>query len=56
MKTYASAVKQSLIEAGFAVVKNERDDVWEVKDGPDVLLHSRSLADLLIKSARELGV
>lgn len=56
MNTYVSLVKQSLVEAGFSVQKNQRDDVWEVKDGPDVLLKSRSLGDLLLKSAKEFGV
>lgn len=56
MKTYVAAVQAALIEAGFVVEKNERDGVWEVKDGADVLLKSRSLGDVLSMSAKELGV
>lgn len=56
MNTYASTVRASLIEAGFAVEKNEREGFWEVKDGDEVLLRSRSLGDVLTMSAKELGV
>lgn len=56
MNTYASAVQASLIEAGFVIEKNNREGMWEIKDGTDVLMRSRSLGDLLNQSAKELGV
>lgn len=54
--TFASLVKSSLIAAGFTVSKDDSLGMWQVKDGSDMLLQSRSLGDLMNMSAKEFGL
>ena len=63
MRTYASTVKQSLIEAGFVLHKCDKLSQWQlyssqacVGNEKGYLMQSRALGDLLIKAAKEFGL
>ena len=66
MKTYASTIKQSLIEAGFVLHKCDNTQAWKLYSSEtcvkaDVksagyLMANRSLGDLLTKAAKDFGL
>ena len=63
MKTYASTIKQSLIEAGFVLHKCDKLSQWQlcssqacVKNEKAYLMQSKSQGDLLHKAAKEFNL
>lgn len=63
MRTYASTIKQSLIEAGFVLHKCGNTQAWKlysseacVRNEKGYLMTSRSLGDLLHKAAKEFNL
>jgi hypothetical protein len=63
MKTYASTIKKSLIEAGFVLHKCDKVSQWQlyssqacIKNEKGYLMQSRALGDLLLKAAKEFNL
>lgn len=63
MRTYASTIKQSLIEAGFVLHKCDKVSQWQlyssqacVRNENGYLMQSRALGDLLHNAAKEFGL
>jgi len=63
VKTYASTIKQSLIEAGFVLHKCDKLSQWQLyssqacaRNEKGYLIQSRSMGDLLFKAAKEFNL
>jgi len=54
--TFSSHILSQLTSSGFSVTKDLRENQWELRDGKEVVAHSKSLGDLCRRVAKDLGI
>lgn len=54
--TFTSSTQRTLTQAGFLVIKNEKESCWQVVDGNKVVMQNKALGCLMSKAAREFKI
>jgi len=54
--TFTSFTQRTITQAGFRVIKNEKESCWQVVDGTRVVMQNKALGCLMSKAAKEFGI
>jgi len=54
--TFTSSTQRTLTQAGFQVIKNEKEACWQVVDRNKVVMQNKALGCLMSKAAKEFGI
>lgn len=55
-KTFTSYTQRTLTQAGYRVIKNEKEACWQVVDGSKVVMENKALGCLMHKASKEFGI
>lgn len=54
--THTLRVKSELTNAGYKIIKNDKQMAWEVVDGKNVVMYHRSLGELMKTAEKQFGI
>lgn len=54
--TYTASTQNTLAQAGYRIVKNSAESVWQVVDGTKVVMQNKALGDLMKIASKQFGI
>lgn len=54
--TYTASAQTQLTNAGYRIVKNSAESLWQVVDGSKVVMSNKALGDLMKIASKQFGI